>query len=701
MARTTASLTPQPQPNSSTPTKDPWDIEHENSLRRVPNAICHSDTLYTGIVHKGFDADATAEELIRRYPPFQEAEEHRKFLVRSISERFIIPGEKDDYFTPEQLWDEDDRVNGKRVFSKDDAEGSDDQETDDEEADGATDAKEGEQEPVIMTAVPRGEIGEDEIESDEQLAQLLSDPVEPKESVEDASLPSADQEAGHVEMADEDLAELFGEGPEAPVIVVTTLEPEPETPKVEENVVETGDDSELPVTLQGNDHATTITFDYPGVQRTLASLDLSPETTVAAVTHISVDGSLVLAVSGSRASHSKTGNDSSRPIEVDDNAASHSESNEQQPSIENAADSKEWNIAIQCPHRHTAAFLSGPKTYGALMAEIHWDTDTIVATTVSYSDGRVLVLMVGEQKTTSPSAHEAYDDQADPADRFNDFFGFMRKHSSIPAEHSELASLLQIAHMDMIEAGTLATSTLAEDATDSSEGESEITTTTQSVSHSSKRMRFILQQPIADHIHFSHVDSRQQPKLASPGKENHLPSGPPSTKNRLQVPQVSGFPAVFGKIDGNVKTTAGPKAKPAPPTRKRRRAPSVDVNNENDDDDEYIRTPQRKRKVAKVIASTNTTTSTKPRGRGRPRKNVQAPTKKTQPMKKQVHKATTAAESAQSIAEVRARLATFKVAISSGDDSSASPEVDGQSGGGMREESVPMGESEGEESEEE
>jgi hypothetical protein len=156
MARTKNS--PFPQSHSYIPHKDPWEIEHDALLQHAPNAICHSDTIYTGVVHKGFNADSTAEELIRRYPPFQETEQHREFLVRSISERYIIPGEKDDYFTPLQLWEEDDRVNGKKVFTRGDESISSGDESEVEASDLAN-GRGVEPEPVVLKHVPRGRIG--------------------------------------------------------------------------------------------------------------------------------------------------------------------------------------------------------------------------------------------------------------------------------------------------------------------------------------------------------------------------------------------------------------------------------------------------------------------------------------------------------------------------------------------------------------
>lgn len=115
--------------HASSTIRDPWEIEHELFLQQNPNAIAHSDTFHTGVVHKGFDADDTAVELIRRYPAFEEDEQHRKFLVRSISERLVVPGEQDDYFTPEQLWQEDDRINGKWHFLEKDVESVSDEQS--------------------------------------------------------------------------------------------------------------------------------------------------------------------------------------------------------------------------------------------------------------------------------------------------------------------------------------------------------------------------------------------------------------------------------------------------------------------------------------------------------------------------------------------------------------------------------------------
>jgi hypothetical protein len=667
MARTKNS--PFPQSHSYIPHKDPWEIEHDALLQHAPNAICHSDTIYTGVVHKGFNADSTAEELIRRYPPFQETEQHREFLVRSIGERYIIPGEKDDYFTPLQLWEEDDRVNGKKVFTRGDESSSCADESEDEAPDLVI-GQEVEPEPVVLKHVPRGRIGEEQLESDEQLALLLGDPVDDELTVEKSEGPSTEQKGQDVEMTDDDLAELFGETPEPeeeqepPAITVTTPEAE--------DADEIGKDPELPITIQSDDHATTITHHYPDVQRLLDSLDLSSEASLTAVTSTSVHGCLVLAVLGHVKANNSAGSAVEHPIRVDDSAAGASKTNKQRLATENLASDGEWNIIAQRPHHSTLAFLSGLKTYSALLAEIRWDIDTIVATTVSYNDGRVHALLVGEQQMSGLSRYAASAEEIDPADRFDAFFTSIRTHKSVPAEHADIASLLEVAHSDMIEAGALAAPSPEEGAADSSDSESETTTplrpgrstseqidalkrntvriekqlnramkranasTTRSTDYSKERMLQLLQPPAAEHINHS--------------KENRVPTGVQSSLNDLPPQEASGFPASFNKIPNNTNANiAAPNPKPAP-SKKRARTPSNsdDEDGEDGEDDSYTIQPQRKRRTAAVPG----------RGRGRPRKHPVVHALGT-PGKSQANKALTAAESLQSIADVRAKIAEY------------------------------------------
>jgi hypothetical protein len=618
-------------------------------------------------VHKGFNADSTAEELIRRYPPFQETEQHREFLVRSISERYIIPGEKDDYFTPLQLWEEDDRVNGKKVFTRGDESSSCADESEDEAPD-PINGQEVEPEPVVLRHVPRGRIGEEQLESDEQLALLLGDPVDDEPTIEKSEGPSTEQKSQDIQMTDDDLAELFGEEPEPeqeqeqepPAINVTTPEAE--------DAVETVKDPELPITLQIDDLATTITHDYPDVQRLLASLDFSSEASLTAVTSTSVDGYLVLAVLGYVKVENSAGNDFEHPIRLDSSAAGNPKTSKQRPAIEKSASEREWNTVAQRPHHSTLAFLSGPRTYSALVAEIRWDTETIVATMMRYNDGRVLVLLVGEQQMSKLPSYAASAEEIDPAERFDAFFASMRSHKSVPAEHAEIASLLEIAHSEMIEAGALATPVPKEDDSDSSDSESEMTTpsrpgrstseqidalkrntvriekqlnramkrakasTTRSTDYSKERMLQLLQPPAAENTNLN--------------KENRVPAEVQSSQTHPPPQEVSGFPASFDKILNTSNNVTSPKPTPAP-SRKRARTPS-DSDDEDDEDDTYISQPQRKRRTAAVPG----------RGRGRPRRHpiVQAP---ATPGKSQTNKALTAAESLRSIADVRAKIAKY------------------------------------------
>jgi hypothetical protein len=140
MARTKNAKNPQ-RTVYSTPILDPWDVEHQNSLA-AHGPMASTDHIYPITVHRGFEASDTAEPLTRRYPRFEESESHREFLVRSRSERLITTGERDNYYTPEQLWEEDDRVRGTMQFARngepswvDEEEDSSDEE---EEAEGPT-----------------------------------------------------------------------------------------------------------------------------------------------------------------------------------------------------------------------------------------------------------------------------------------------------------------------------------------------------------------------------------------------------------------------------------------------------------------------------------------------------------------------------------------------------------------------------------
>lgn len=190
MARTKTSPTARP----STPVKDPWDREHEDFLQRYPYGIAGSEDIYTGVVHKGFDADTTAEELIRRYPAFEEEKEHRKFLLSKIRERLgiCIWRDRDGYYTPQELWEEDDRINEKKSFTRDDDGSSADETDESDESDESDDSDDSDdddddlelnkaqkvelEQPVLSRPVPKGLlVGEEELESNEELAQLCGE----------------------------------------------------------------------------------------------------------------------------------------------------------------------------------------------------------------------------------------------------------------------------------------------------------------------------------------------------------------------------------------------------------------------------------------------------------------------------------------------------------------------------------------------
>ena len=744
-------------PHISSLIKDPWDIEHEQSLLRHPNAIAHSDRFYTGVIHKGFDADATAEELIRKYPVFEETEQHREFLVRSISERLIVPGERHDYFTPEQLWEEDDRINGKRCFSKKEAESGSDEESVVDELSGPPADVEVAHAPVILKAIPKGVIGEEQLESDEQLAQLLMEPALSKRPAVQKSLRASlpKQSLKDVAMADEDLAKLFGEQPEQPTIVITTPDAKLGNPKHDGSVTRPADDLELPIILRTDNHTTTITCDYADMQRVLHSLDLSHEIPLTAISHKFVDGSLVLALFGHIKSDGCTPDAGSadkvlnHPTEVGNTAAVSTKVTERPVSEERVSCGNEWSIVTQRPHHPTVAFLSGHRTCNALVEDICWDPDTIVATSVTYSDGRVLVLLFGVQHDQYARQNTTtHDGQSDLAKQFDTFFDAVRRDKNIPAEHSELASLLHIAHKDMIHAGALNARSLNEDAADSSDDEYEIPvpisgkrqtsehirklkkctkrierqlarareaakyTTTRSSSLSQERMQQILQRPKADYVNFSHVDDRQRRELVSQDAKDQPPADEQTNQNTQPLQQVSGFPAKFSSNSGTEATVSASTAS-HPPAKKRKRAPprepKADASDEgklvDDDDDEgYASRPQRKRKIAKSVRNTKSKAELKPK---QAEDNASTPLRRK---KKPAHKATTAVENAMLISDVKAQLARFHDRSSVRDgsvDISQTGVTDSYPGSAMEdsdmdgEDTAVLKKSDGEESEEE
>lgn len=333
-------------PHFTSTIKDPWDIEHELFLQLNPNAIAHSDTIYTGVVHKGFDADSTAEELVRRYPAFEETEQHRQFLVRSLSERLALPGgcETEDYFTPEQLWEEEDRLNGKRgSLEKEEVESSNDEEDEDED----------------------------------------------KES--------------------------FSAAP----------------------IVETANDADLAITLRTGDHTTTITRDSADVQLLLSTLETSPAVPLRAITHCTADGSLVLSLLG-HLPPTPTTTCTLRTTE------------REEPSCRD-----EWTVVSECPQSPTVAFFSGTETCSDLLEEIAWALDSIVATSLAYDDGRVLVVLVGEHVDLEANPYGISTRDGDPAGEFEGFFGGMRREEEVPVEFAELVGLLLVAERDMVEVGAL------------------------------------------------------------------------------------------------------------------------------------------------------------------------------------------------------------------------------------------------------
>lgn len=96
------------------------------------------------------------------------------------------------------------------------------------------------------------------------------------------------------------------------------------------------------------------------------------------------------------------------------------------------------------------AFFSSTETCSDLIEEICWAPDSIVATTLAYEDGRVVLVLVGQHVDHESNPYCISTRDVDPAEEFGGFFGGMRRREKVPVEHAELASLLLVAERDMV-----------------------------------------------------------------------------------------------------------------------------------------------------------------------------------------------------------------------------------------------------------
>ena len=378
--------TPRP---SATPVMDPWDVEHQQSLA-THGPMASTNHTYPITVHRGFDAQFTAEPLTRRYPIFEETESHRAFLVRTRSERLITTGKRDNYYTPEQLWEEDDRLRGRMQF-----------------------AREGEPSWV----------DEEEDSSDEEQAE--------------------------------------GPVPQQNDIVRGQSEVEPET--------------DLPIALHAEDHVTTVaavTEDHEGVQDLVTGLDLSTTAPLLALTSTFTDGTIAVALCGQQRSHEEVPedtsvkpalpaapaklNDSSHPVGLDRDAAGDTPAISQEGSTQDQAGINEWNVSLKDAPLPTVSLLSGAENFDALMATTDWDTETTIATVVKYSDGRVVALLMGQQREKQNATRRG--SEIEYGLLFAQFFqtvGKSSQHNAFPHHHKQLLSLLGVTRKDLVKANAI------------------------------------------------------------------------------------------------------------------------------------------------------------------------------------------------------------------------------------------------------
>jgi hypothetical protein len=376
MARTKCAKTPQ-RTASSTPIMDPWDVEFQQSVA-THGTIASTNQIYPSAVHRGFDAQDTARPLTRRYSIFEETQSHRESLVQARSDRLITTGERDNYYTPEQLWEEDDRQRGTMQF-----------------------AREGEPSWVY----------EEEDSSDDEEAEGQREVAVGKKSD-----------------------------------------------------VEEEDETVLPITLQADDHVTTVAAvvpDYKDVQDLVTSLNLSTTAPLLTTTITFTDGTLAVAFCGQQKPHEKSNEDASAgqasqsaPVKGDDSSVgldiAAADDNSEIPQ----EDASEWNVVLKDSRLPNVSLLSGEKNFHALMVATDWDTWATIATIVKYNDGRVVAILMGQQhgnkRATAP--------EIDFASFFNEFFQTVAKsthHSAFPQQHDQLASLLETVRNDLVNANAI------------------------------------------------------------------------------------------------------------------------------------------------------------------------------------------------------------------------------------------------------
>lgn len=469
-----------PQRATPTPVKDPWDVEHEHSLA-VHGPMASTDHIYPITVHRGFDAQFTAETLTRRYPIFEEAESHREYLVHNRSERLIIPGERYNYFTPEQLWGEDDRLRGKRQFSdsgevswKDDEE----EESDDEEPEGQVFQQNHgthQEPPSVLLLKSTSTIGEDGSESNEGLDDLVGQTLVNNKSGrpphEDGSAPVASDRSA-LAMTETDKYDLLGKRPTS--LTSATAPKEPTALKQNEQT-EPEVEVALSILLHADDHVTTVvavTPDYKSVREFFDGLDLSATSKLIAINNSFADGTLAIALYGRRESdesdpkHSNAAplqraaeaevDNSCRSRDVGTDAAGDYRATPQEDAGGGQDSVGEWNSVLKHALHATVAFLSGVKNLGALMAAIDWDTETAIATIQKYHDGRVVATLVGRKRPSQTSPLQA--PKVDYTGILEDYFHTVQEsaqRAEFPAQHLSLALLLRTAREDLVKIGLL------------------------------------------------------------------------------------------------------------------------------------------------------------------------------------------------------------------------------------------------------
>lgn len=108
------------------------------------------------------------------------------------------------------------------------------------------------------------------------------------------------------------------------------------------------------------------------------------------------------------------------------------------------------------------SLLSGVKNLDALMGASDWDTETTISTVVKYNDGRVVAILMGQQREKQQAVRRS--SEIEYGLLLAQFFQTIEQsalHIALPPGHMQLASLMETSRKGLVKAGAIPDLTVA------------------------------------------------------------------------------------------------------------------------------------------------------------------------------------------------------------------------------------------------